>query len=737
MRAILLQKDKYGETGDRLHGRYGLTGKPTLTQTSIAGSLGTSFKAGQTVTLNNLRSLNEKLKEAQNAITGSKQNIEKAGSTIEETEKLGNEAVQILSENLWNKLWDRKITIQDFVAAKFFEDQQNELMAGEPNYPVASISNTLDTAPLPRVCYWDPWFKIQNVKIDSNISDDDLAFLNESYAAELKTSMTLQQMTKIMRNVKQAMIVLNTVSDVLEGILVFASTDSSFAAGTLVTLLFKMAVYLIIMKLIDSILAELMEVKVTGIEGIKGRGNLFYATAPNQFHFQNWVTKVYFEPGMTTIYNAINIACMSIQGIYITAGTLISAGMLLAMSPILWIKAIGVAIREAGVATAKYTGFAEEASMISDAMTVLCYAMAGTTSRAYMTSIVTFLFNTGKGILPSEQYKDTYEDAVEKGITDSGNFSGLVNLPGSFAEYKTTSDLYEIPGVATATSILRTISMVFSTVGYKIFEVFTKSLWVFGAANHRYRGSTDSQNSQITLVDRNMGGISEDSVIHCDTFGLDTPKLQWNYNLPNVKKINAGSWVWGPLKWEIQKDSVKHTSTIRSYSALGVLTELKKANYAAGRAYVDLIQKTTYDNWVYYGFLRFAVNDFHYNKDAKLSLVYERDALYYTGKYKVGSGQLLHAEQVIYNFDFRHDFKWPKTFFTSDRRGRLNYYYCDFADGVRLQYRPVTKAKDNILDGELINTEYEFDDFVYLNQLPLHGTVEGGLDSYLINSNYS
>lgn len=725
MRAILLQKDKYGETGDRLHGRYGLTGKPTLTQTSIAGSLGTSFKAGQSVTLNNLRSLNEKLKEAQNAITGSKQNIEKAGSTIEETEKLGNEAVQILSENLWNKLWDRKIDINDFVAAKFFEDQQNELMAGEPNYPVASISNTLDTAPLPRVCYWDPWFKIQTVKVDSSISDDDLAFLNESYAEILKRSVTLQEMSKIIRNVKQVMIVLNTISVVLEDILVFASLGSSFAARTLVILLFKIAVYLIIMKLIDFILTELMEAEVTGIEGIKGRGNLFYATAPNQFHFQNWVTKVYFEPGMSTIYNAINVECMTIQGIYITAGTLIATGAILAKSPIPWIKVIGDVMLNAGTATVKYTGFAEEADMISNAMTVLGYALAGTTSRAHMIE---------KSMLPSELYRDTYEDVVEKEIADSDNFGGLVNLPGSFVDYNTTSDLYEIPGVDAATTILSAISVVFSIVGYRIFEVFTKSLWVFGAANHRYRGSTDSQNSQITLVDRNMGGKSEDSVIHCDTFGLDTPKLQWNYNLPNVKKINAGSWVWGPLKWEIQTDSVKHTSTIRSYSTLGASTGLNKTKYAAGRAYVDLIQKTTYDNWVYYGFLRFAVNDFHYNKDAKLSLVYERDALYYTGKYKVGSGQLLHAEQVIYNFDFRHDFGHSKKLFTSDRRGRLNYYYCDFADGVRLQYRPVTKAKDNVLDGELINTEYEFDDFVYLNQLPLHGTVEGGLDSYLINN---
>lgn len=731
MRAILLQKDKYGETGDRLHGRYGLTGKPTLTQTSIAGSLGTSFKAGQSVTLNNLRSLNEKLKEAQNAITGSKQNIEKAGSTIEETEKLGNEAVQILSENLWNKLWDRKISIQNFVAAKFFEDQQNELMAGEPNYPVASISNTLDTAPLPRVCYWDPWFKIQNVEIDSNISDDDLAFLNESYAAELKTSMTLQQMTKIMRNVKQAMIVLNTASGILEGILVFGSTDSSFAAGALVTLLFKMAVYLIIMKLIDIIIEDLMESEITAIEGIKGRGNLFYATAPNQFHFQNWVTKVYFEPGMSTIYNAINAACMSIQAIYIAAGVLISAGTLIAMSPIPWIKAIGKVMLNVGVATVKYTGFAAEAGMISNVMTVLGYAMAGTTSRARMSGNTVLPFNIGKSMLPSEQYRDTYEDAVEKEITDSGNFSGLVNLPGSFAEYHNSSDLYEIPGVKAGMSIIKAISIVFSTIGYKIFEVFTKSLWVFGAANYRYKGGIASQNSQITLVDRNMGGTLEDSVIHCDTFGLDTPKLQWNYNLPNVKKINAGSWVWGPLKWEIQKDSVKHTSTIRSYSALGVLSELNKANYTADKACVDLIQKTTYDNWVYYGFLRFAVNHSYYKEDAKLTLIYERDALYYTGKYKVGSGQLLHAEQVIYNFDFRHNLKWPKKVFTNDRRGRLNYYYCDFADGVRLQYRPVTKAKDNVLDGELINTEYEFDDFVYLNQLPLHGTVEGTLDSYI------
>ena len=696
MRAILLQKDKYGETNDRLHGRYGLTGKPTITQTSIAGSLGTSFKAGQNVTLSNLRGLNNKLKEAQQAITGSNANIEHISDNIDKTKDAGNEVVQLLSNTLWKKLFDGKITNEVFFGSKYQEDLQNELMAGEPGFPVQNSGSNVDTAPIPRVPYWDPWFSVNSHKTDLLREQSLLPFItNEGGFRELLLrSAQMNSVVSKLQALTSAFELLDTLIYIFDYYMI--ATGTTALGAEFYTLILWSNVQALVLAAINEILKKLLNFEITELGGKKsGAGSYESEEAPSQFYRQNWAFFCYLDPYVSTVINTIAVMYQTEAAIIAASNVMMILGMILEKFPVT--AAAGRALQVASVKICSYVA----------------------TTYGWLSTInMGVLFAYIAGIMTSR-----YENYKGNGVLSRFMPSLLDNASGNYDHVPYKSHLYTQPGLLAQTDLDQLggvwdkpfIGKLLSIIGDLNFGFVTKLLEdaiIPYVSDSGYNGN--SSEIRVYLPYRDVDISLE------DTWGKDKPDLRWSYNLTNYGSTNGGSWAWGSFTPD--KDSYEN---IKANVYNGNIYKIKAFDGHKITKTIVLRCHFKADNkWEYFGWLNLVVLDGNNNM---LYLHSERNAIYYLGSYKENSGQLLHAEQAIYNYDYKVG---HSKMFTQDRRGRVAYYYMDFADGVRLQCRPVTGKKDNVLDNELINTEYKYNNFIIIDQPPMHGGLGGGVDSY-------
>lgn len=695
MRAILLQKDKYGETNDRLHGRYGLTGKPTITQTSIAGSLGTSFKAGQNVTLSNLRGLNNKLKEAQQAITGSNANIEHISDNIDKTKDAGNEVVQLLSNTLWKKLFDGKITNEVFFGSKYQEDIQNELMAGEPGFPVQNSGSNVDTAPIPRVPYWDPWFSVNSHKTDLLKEQSLMPFItNEGGFRELMLrSAQMSSVVSKLQALTSAFKVLETLLDAFMFFYIMSSKGSmtSFISGRL-----WRDVQDLVLAAINEILKKLLNFEITELGGKKsGAGSYESEEAPSQFYRQNWAFFCYLDPYVSTIINGITVMYQTEEAIVAAASAMIILGMILEKFPLT--AAAGNALQIAAIKIVDY------ATLTHYWLSTIQVSVLFT----YIAGILTSRYENYKGNQVLTKFMPSIIDKASGNYDHVPYKSHLYTQPGMLAQ----NDLDQLGGVWDKPFIGKLLSIV-SEFNFGFAIQWLESAIIPYISDSGYNGN--SSEIRVYLPYRDVDISLE------DTWGKDKPDLRWSYNLTNYGSTNGGAWAWG--SFTPKKDTYE---SIKANVYNGNIYKIKA--FDGHKITKTIVLKCHFiaDNkWEYFGWLNLVVLD---GSNNNLYLHSERNAIYYLGSYKENSGQLLHAEQAIYNYDYKVG---HSKMFTQDRRGRVAYYYMDFADGVRLQCRPITGKKDNVLDNELINTEYKYNNFIIIDQPPMHGGLGGGVDSY-------
>lgn len=715
MRAILLQKDDYGLQKDRLHGRYGLTGKPTLTQTSIAGSLGTSFKAGQTVTLSNLRSLTAKLKEASLAISGSNANIQEIADNINKTNEASGEATQLLNDNLWQKFWNGTISPQAFYAAKYNEDESNERMLGEPGFPC-----TYSPFILPRTPFWDPWFEVRSHKTDpSSLSQDDLGFINND--GDLATKIALSEnFTKI----KQVMSVINASLTALiivaELIIVYSTVAGSFdSALDASTLLLDLVIMEAVFLIVDYLINALFKRDITELGGKKGRGSLFangygYGV-PSTFSFQNWIEICMMDPNAKMILDAAQIEFTTAVALTLSGFALMSIGMPLIFYPLT--RLIGKALFKAGSVMVKTSSYTINYQIVPEIIIAGCYVIGGICTRS-----------------PGENKNDALFDSFFK--ADFAQYADKVDTPPYdkelFTSYGTagqlpledsSSKISKIPGIKQLLAfVLNMQSKITSALG-AAFSWILKERYFLGNSGF------DRNSSEIRIYNYLPFKDVGETIKLQDFWGIDTPSFTWNYNLPNFDTIGAGSYVDGPLEMEQSKSGNKYISLkARVYN--GNIYKIKAINKKSithtvvikGHMVAD--KKSNGHQWEYFSELALVCLDGDTNH---LYLHHERNAIYNIGSVKTGSSTPTHAEQSFWNFDFKQGSS-PELW--SCRKGKMNYGYVDFADNVRLQYRPLTNFSNNYLTDELINTEYKYNNFFENQMVDMDASMSGGLQSY-------
>lgn len=705
MRAILLQKDDYGLHKDRLHGRYGLTGKPTLTQTSIAGSLGTSFKAGQTVTLSNLRSLTAKLKEASLAISGSNANIQDIADNINKTNEASGEATKLLNDNLWQKFWDGTISPQAFYAAKYNEDESNERMLGEPGFPC-----TYSPFILPRTPFWDHIFEIRNHKTDpSSIKEDDLCFINNDggFATKIALSQnlrTLKTKTNIIMGILTGMAALAAV------MVIFSSINIGFS----LKLEAEIGIAILAITIVDKLIDILINGEITELGGKAGRGATYLSTHHSIFDFQNWIEVTMMDPNAQIILDGVQTTLVTTSAIYATGCGIQMAGYMLYMWGTLpWIQAAGWALMQAGYvihssvsSTLEYTLIPSIVAMIGAYMVGgICSRSPGKDENAY---------NLFKLKADFAQYADKVDETPYS--------SQLFTCYGTLGQLPLTNSINSIPGI---NKLFSFITAAQSKIASALGAAFS---WILSERYFLGNSGFDRNSSEIRIYNYLPFKDLEETIKLQDFWGIDTPSFTWNYNLPNFDTIGAGSYVDGPLEMEQSKSGNKYISLkARVYN--GNIYKIKAINKKSithtvvikGHMVAD--KKSNGHQWEYFSELALVCLDGDTNH---LYLHHERNAIYNIGSVKAGSSIPTHAEQSFWNFDFKAGSS-PELW--SCRCGRMNYGYVDFADNVRLQYRPLTNFSNNYLAEELINTEYKYNNF-FEKTTDMDVGMSGGLQSY-------
>lgn len=705
MRAILLQKDDYGLEKDRLHGRYGLTGKPTLTQTSIAGSLSTSFKAGQTVTLSNLRSLTAKLKEASLAISGSNANIQEIADNINKTNEASGEANKLLNDNLWKKFWDGTISPQAFYAAKYNEDESNERMLGEPGFPC-----TYSPFYLPRTPFWDHIFEIRNHKTDpSSIKEDDLCFINNDGGFATKIALS--------QNLRTLKTKTNIIMGILTGMAALAAVMVIFSRYNIgFSLMFEaeIGITILAITIVDKLIDILINGEITELGGKAGRGATYLSTHHSIFDFQNWIEVTMMDPNAQIILDSLQTILVTTSAIYATGCGIQMVGYALYMAGTLpWIQAVGWALMQAGYvihsscsSTFKYTLIPSTVVMIGAYIVGgICSRSPGKDENAY---------NLFKLKADFAQYADKVDETPYS--------SQLFTCYGTLGQLPLTDSINSIPGINKLYSfILAAQSKISSALG----SAFS---WILSERYFLGNSGFDRNSSEIRIYNYLPFKDLEETIKLQDFWGIDTPSFTWNYNLPNFDTIGAGSYVDGPLEMEQSKSGNKYISLkARVYN--GNIYKIKAVNKKSithtvvikGHMVAD--KKSNGHQWEYFSELALVCLDGDTNH---LYLHHERNAIYNIGTVKAGSSTPTHAEQSFWNFDFKAGSS-PELW--SCRCGRMNYGYVDFADNVRLQYRPITNFSNNYLAEELINTEYKYNNF-FEKTTDMDVGMSGGLQSY-------
>lgn len=705
MRAILLQKDDYGLQKDRLHGRYGLTGKPTLTQTSIAGSLSSSFKAGQTVTLSNLRSLTAKLKEASLAISGSNANIQEIADNINKTNEASGEANKLLNDNLWKKFWDGTISPEVFYAAKYNEDESNERMLGEPGFPC-----TYSPFYLPRTPFWDHIFEIRNHKTDpSSIKEDDLCFINNDggFATKIALSQnlrTLKTKTNIIMGILTGMAALAAV------MIVF----SKFNIGFSLKLEAEIGIAILAITIVDKLIDILINGEITELGGKAGRGATYLSTHHSIFDFQNWIEVTMMDPNAQIILDSVQTTLVTTSAIYATGCGIQMVGYALYMGGTLpWIQAVGWALMQAGyVIHSSCSSILEYTLIPSLVLMIGAYMVGGICSRSPGKD--ENAYNLFKLKADFAQYADKVDETPYS--------SQLFTCYGTLGQLPLTNSINSIPGI---NKLFSFISAAQSKIASALGSAFS---WILSERYFLGNSGFDRNSSEIRIYNYLPFKDLEETIKLQDFWGIDTPSFTWNYNLPNFDTIGAGSYVDGPLEMEQSKSGNKYISLkARVYN--GNIYKIKATNKKSithtvvikGHMVAD--KKSNGHQWEYFSELALVCLDGDTNH---LYLHHERNAIYNIGTVKAGSSIPTHAEQSFWNFDFKQGSS-PDLW--SCRCGRMNYGYVDFADNVRLQYRPLTNFSNNYLAEELINTEYKYNNF-FEKTTDMDVGMSGGLQSY-------
>lgn len=697
MRAVLLvpSTDDEGLGEDRLrNGRFGLTNKPALTQQNIAGSLQASFKAGQNVTLGNLRSLNKKLQEAQKALDNANGNIDKSEETQDKIDDAVNEATDLLSSNIWERWWQgtlgkgREDSDKQLFALKYMEDEFNKLRAGEPGNPVISTGGIMSTAPLPRVAYWDPIFSINSHKIEADYNDQDLLFLPETLQIFLAISLRSSAISEKMRYVAISM-------NVLYGLLLLStallSTNPATATenySSLITLLPMMLAMTAAIAATIVILNAINSAKYKELGGTTGRGLFYKSTAPSMFDNANWRMYVYINELSGTLISIMTSFLTTMITTSAAACILIEVGFALWSSSWQPTVAIGNALMKAGsfmikkfVVLGMNTTYTP--TVISCLLNIFCFEVSRNNDKS--------VDLIPRGLI--EATKPPYKEL-------SNTLWGQIGAFGQFID-----DLAPNNGFNKAVISLTKFINIASLIA-PILTTLSSNISKLANITHSLTEFTSNE-SRVAIIDPEFE----------DWFGMTRPNFSWNYNLKDYGSINAGSFPGE--SWD-----VSGTMEIKARVYPGFILDKNAASKVfQGKTItrsVILRQKfTTKNGFIYYGYMLLG------EVSGKLYLVYERNCVY-NASYRATT--VRHAEQLIVNSGiFEGE---PTAYFTYDRRGQLNYMYVDFEDGVRAQYRALKSAKENWLDGELINTEYDWNPYTVLTRSPSNGNTEGYINSY-------
>lgn len=703
MRAILLQKDDYGVQNDRLHGRYGLTGKPTLTQTSIAGSLGASFQAGQEVALTNLRGLNGKIREAQLALSGASANIDNISGNIEKINDASGQVNQLLANSAWTKFWNGAIEPNVFYAEKYYEDLCNELMAGEPGYPVVSYGNNYIT--LPRTPFWDHIFEIRNHKTDpKSIKMDDLCFINNDggFATKIATSQNL-------RTIKSKT---NALMGILGGMAALAAAalfiGSSSSGWEVIEMGATVTIAILAITVMDKLIDILTKREITELGGRAGRGETFLSTNHNMFNFQNWIEITMMDPNAQIILDGIQSTLVATMATEASGVAMVAIGSLLyKFGTFPWIVAAGLAMVGAGnalihvaVSTLNYTLIPSIVVMIGT------YMVGGICSRS-----------PGKDENANKLFKlkaDFAQYAEEVDETPYG--SQLFTCYGTLGQLPLTGSINSIPGISQLFSFITAAqSKIASNLGNQ-FSKLLKERYILG--NSGYNGNSSEIRIYNYLPFKETEEFSFEDFWGCKNFSTCFQYNDKAYGSSGASNLTV------PMKLASQSKSRRDYISIKARIYDGNYYKIKC--FEEERISHTVVLKShmiTRDNWEYFSELALVCLN---NDIDHLYLHHERNAIYNKNPYNTGTSEILHAEQSYWNFDYHKDISVR----FSNRAGRLNYCYADLADGVRIQIRPGAYGKENVLEDSVINTEYQWDDFYHAAPADADKNFWGGLQSY-------
>ncbi len=699
MRAILLQKDDYGLQNDRLHGRYGLTGKPTLTQTSIAGSLGASFQAGQEVALTNLRGLNGKIREAQLALSGASANIDSISGNIEKINDASGQVNQLLANSAWTKFWNGTIEPNVFYAEKYNEDWCNELMAGEPGYPVVSYGNNYIT--LPRTPFWDHIFEIRNHKTDpKSIKMDDLCFINNDgdFATKIAMSQNL-------RTIKSKT---NALMGIVAGMLALASIATYTSEGACLGMLIQLGIAVIAITVMDKLVDILTEREITELGGRAGRGETFLSTNHSMFDFQNWIEVTMMDPNAQMILDGIQSTMVATMATEAAGVAMVVTGYVLGhFGTLPWIIAAGKALEAAGVLVANSAMYTLEYTIVpSIVISIGTYMVGGICSRSPgKDENANKLFNLKADFA---QYADEVDE------TPYG--SQLFTCYGTLGQLPLTGSINSISGISKLFSFITAAqSKIASNLGNQ-FSKLLKERYILGNSGY-------NENSSEIRIYNYLPFKETEEFSFEDFWGCKTFSTCFQYN-DKAYGSSGASNLTVPMKLASQSKSRRDYISIKARIYDGNYYKIKC--FEEERISHTVVLKShmiTRDNWEYFSELALVCLD---NDTDHLYLHHERNAIYNKNPYQAGTSAILHAEQSYWNFDYHKDISVR----FSNRAGRLNYCYADLADGVRIQIRPGAYGKENVLEDSVINTEYKWDDFYHVVPADADKNFWGGLQSY-------
>lgn len=702
MRAILLQKDDYGLQNDRLHGRYGLTGKPTLTQTSIAGSLGASFQAGQEVALTNLRGLNGKIREAQLALSGASANIDSISGNIEKINDASGQVNQLLANSAWTKFWNGAIEPNAFYAEKNYEDKCNELMAGEPGYPVVSYGNNYIT--LPRTPFWDHIFEIRNHKTDpKSIKMDDLCFINNDggFATKIATSQNL-------RTIKSKTNALMGILVGMAALAVVVSTVTYINPGVSLMLEAEIGIAMLAITVMDKLVDILTAREITELGGRAGRGETYLSTNHSMFDFQNWIEITMMDPNAQIILDGIQSTLIATLATYATGcGIQLTGYMMYMLGTLPWIKAAGWALMQAGYVINSSVAATLEYTLIPSIVVMIgTYMVGGICSRSPgKDENANKLFNLKADFA---QYADEVDETPYS--------SQLFTCYGTLGQLPLTGSINSIPGISKLFSFITAAqSKIASNLGNQ-FSKLLKERYILG--NSGYNGNS----SEIRIY--NYLPFKETEEFYFEDFwGCKNFSTCFQYN-DKAYGSSGASNLTVPMKLASQSKSRRDYISIKARIYDGNYYKIKC--FEEERISHTVVIKShmiTKDNWEYFSELALVCLN---NDIDHLYLHHERNAIYNKNPYNTGTSDILHAEQSYWNFDYHKDISVR----FNNRAGRLNYCYADLADGVRIQIRPGAYGKENVLEDSVINTEYKWDDFYHAAPADADKNFWGGLQSY-------